>query len=76
MQGRREEGHVGKRLHGRPRYRWTDYTKMDLRDRGWFGGADQIHLTQDKDRWQALMNTTMNLCISYKMILLTSSLHC
>jgi hypothetical protein len=38
----------GKRPLGRPRRRWTDNIKMDLREIGW-GGMDWIHLAQDKE---------------------------
>jgi hypothetical protein len=40
---------------GRPRHRWEDNIKMDLREIG-FGDVDWIHLAQDKDRWRALVN--------------------
>jgi hypothetical protein len=33
---------------------------MNLRERGW-GVMDWIDLAQDKDQWQALVNTVMNL---------------
>jgi hypothetical protein len=33
---------------------------MDLREIGW-SGMDWIDLTQDKDRWSALVNMVMNL---------------
>jgi hypothetical protein len=49
-----------RRLLGRPRSRWEDNIKMDLRDIG-FGDADWIHLAQDRDRCRALVNTVMNL---------------
>jgi hypothetical protein len=39
----------------KPRRRWVDNIKMDLREIGWDGMA------QDKDRWRALVNTVMNL---------------
>jgi hypothetical protein len=39
----------GKRLLGRPRRRWVDNIKMDLREIGWDGG-DWIDLAQDKDQ--------------------------
>jgi hypothetical protein len=32
---------------------------MDLQEMGW-GGRVGIDLTQDRDRWQALMNAVMN----------------
>jgi hypothetical protein len=49
-----------KRPLGRPRRRWVDNIKMDLREIGW-DGMDQINLTQDRDQWRAVMNTEMNL---------------
>ena len=50
----------GKRPLGRPRRRWVDNIKMDLQEVG-FGGMDWIDLTQDRDRWRALVNAVMNL---------------
>jgi hypothetical protein len=50
----------GRRPLGRPRHRWEDNIKMDLREIG-FGDVDWIHLAQDRDRWLALVNTVMNL---------------
>ena len=49
----------GKRPLGRPRRRWEDNIKMDLREVG--GGGDWMELAQDRDRWRALVNTVMNL---------------
>jgi hypothetical protein len=34
---------------GRPRRRWEDNIKMDLREVGW-GGMDSISVAQDRDR--------------------------
>jgi hypothetical protein len=45
---------------GRPRRRWVDNIKMDLRNIGW-DGMDWIDLTQDRDQCRALVNTVMNL---------------
>jgi hypothetical protein len=50
----------GKRPLGRPRRRWEDEIRMDLREIG-LGGVDWIQLTQDRDRWQALVNVVINL---------------
>jgi hypothetical protein len=50
----------GRRPLGRPRRRWEDYIKMDLREIG-FGNVDSIHWVQDRDRWRAVVNTVMNL---------------
>jgi hypothetical protein len=50
----------GKRPLGRPRRRWVDNIKMDLREIGW-DGVDWIKLVPDRDQWRALVNTVMNL---------------
>jgi hypothetical protein len=50
----------GKRPLGRPRRRWVDNIKIDLRGTGW-DGMDWIKLAQDMDQWRALVNTVMNL---------------
>jgi hypothetical protein len=49
-----------KRPLGRPRHRWEDNIKMDLRDIE-FGDVYWIHLAQDRVSWWALVNTVMNL---------------
>jgi hypothetical protein len=54
----------GRRPLGRPRCRWEDNIKMDLREVGW-GGIDWIDLAQDRDRWWALVYTVMNLRVPY-----------
>jgi hypothetical protein len=46
---------------GRPRRRWVDNIKMDLREIGWVG----IDWIEDRDRWRALVNTVMNLWVPY-----------
>jgi hypothetical protein len=50
----------GKRPLGRPRHRWEDGIRMDLREIGW-RIIDWIQLAQDRNRWRALVNTVMNL---------------
>jgi hypothetical protein len=50
----------GKRPMGRPRCRWVDNIKMDLRELGWVG-MDWIDLAQGRDQWRALVNTDVNL---------------
>jgi hypothetical protein len=50
----------GRRPLERPRRRWEDNIKMDLREIG-FGDVDWIHLAQDRNRWRALVHTAMNL---------------
>jgi hypothetical protein len=49
-----------KRPLGRPRSRWEDGIRMDLREIG-LGSVDWIQMAQDRDRWRALVNTVMNL---------------
>jgi hypothetical protein len=50
----------GKEPLGRPRRRWVDNIKIDLRGIGW-DGMDWIDLAQDRHQWRALVNTVMNL---------------
>jgi hypothetical protein len=49
-----------KRPLGRPRRRWMDNIKIDLREIVW-DDVDWIDLAQDRDQWRALVNTVMNL---------------
>jgi hypothetical protein len=54
----------GKRPLGRHRCRWEDNITMDFREvngGGW--GTNWIDLAQDRDRWQALVNTVINLLV-------------
>jgi hypothetical protein len=50
----------GRRTLERPRRRWEDNIKVDLREVG-CGSADWVDLAQDRDRWRALVYTEMNL---------------
>jgi hypothetical protein len=43
----------GRRPLGRPRHRWEDNIKMDLREIG-FGDVDWINLAQDRDSGKLL----------------------
>jgi hypothetical protein len=43
----------------KPRHRWEDNIKMDLRRIRW-GDMDWIHLAQERDQWKALENMVMN----------------
>jgi hypothetical protein len=49
-----------KRPLGRPRRRWEDNIKMDLREIG-IDGANWIELAQYRVQWRAYVNTMMNL---------------
>jgi hypothetical protein len=50
----------GKRPPGRPRRRWEDGIRIDLREISW-GSVDWIQMAQDRDLWRALVNTVMNI---------------
>jgi hypothetical protein len=50
----------GKSPLGRPRRRWEDGIRMNLREIG-LGGVDWIQLAQDRDRWRAVVSVVMNL---------------
>jgi hypothetical protein len=50
----------GKRPLGRPRRRWEDNIKMDLRQIG-IDGENWIRLAQDRVQWRTFVNTVMNL---------------
>jgi len=49
-----------RRLLGRPRRRWEENTRMDLRGVG-CECVDWMELAQDRDRWSALVSAVMNL---------------
>jgi hypothetical protein len=50
----------GKRPLGRPRRRWADNIKMDIREIG-INGVNWIRLAQDRVRWLAFVKMVMNL---------------
>jgi hypothetical protein len=52
----------GRRRLGRPRRRWEDGIRMDLREIG-LGSVDCIRLSQDRDRWRAVVSAVMNLLV-------------
>ncbi|KAJ4442562.1 hypothetical protein ANN_04149 [Periplaneta americana] len=52
----------GKRPLGRPRRRWEDNIKMNLREVG-YDGRDWINLAQDRDQWRPYVRAPMNLWV-------------
>jgi hypothetical protein len=52
----------GKRPLGRPRRRWEDNIRMDLKEVE-CGGMDWFGLAQDSDRYRAIVNAVMNLLV-------------
>ena len=50
----------GRRPLGRPRRRWVDNVRMDLKEVG-CGYMNWIGLAQDRDRWRTLVSAVMNL---------------
>jgi hypothetical protein len=51
---------AGKRPLRRPRYRWVNNIRMDIREVEW-GRMDWIGPAENRDKWRALVNTVMNL---------------
>jgi hypothetical protein len=49
----------GKRPLGRPRHRWEDGIRMDVRRL--VGGVEWIHLAQHRDWWWAALNAVMKI---------------
>jgi hypothetical protein len=51
----------GRRLLGRPRRSWEYIIKMDLEEVG--SGIDWIDRAQERDKWRAVVNAAMNICV-------------
>jgi hypothetical protein len=51
----------GKRPLGKPGRRWADGIRLDLREIGLAGCVVWIRLSQDRDRWRAVVSAVMNL---------------
>lgn len=56
----------GKRPLGKCGYRWEENVKMYFKVIGW-EGLDWIHLAHDRYRWQAVVNTVLNLHIPFNV---------
>jgi hypothetical protein len=54
----------GKRSLGRPRRRWEDNIRMDLKEIGW-KVMDWIHLAKEGDQWRAPVNTVRQVILDY-----------
>jgi hypothetical protein len=54
---------AGKIPLGRPRHRWEDNIRMDLKEIG-INTRNWIDLAQDRDYWRALVNAALNLRVS------------
>jgi hypothetical protein len=50
----------GRRPLGRPRHKWEENIKMDLREIG-VDATNWIRLAQDRVQWRVFVNTVMNL---------------
>jgi hypothetical protein len=50
----------GKRPLGRPRHRWGDIIKIELRETE-IDGANWIHLAQERVQWRIFVNLAMDL---------------
>ena len=51
---------TGKRTLGRPRHRWEDNIKMDLKEIG-INTRNWVDLAQNRDYWRSLVNAALNL---------------
>ena len=52
--------HAGKRPLGRPRHRYDDNIRIDLKEIG-INTSNWVDTAQDRDYWRALMNAALNL---------------
>jgi hypothetical protein len=51
---------------GRPRCRWEDNIRIDLKEIG-INTRNWVDSAQDRDYWRALVNAALNLRVSYAM---------
>ena len=54
---------AGKRPLGRPRRRWEDNIRMDLKEIG-INTRNWVHSAQDRNYWRVLVNAASNLRVS------------
>jgi hypothetical protein len=60
-----ERNSKGKRPQRRPRSRWEDNIKIELKEIGW-GVMDWIHLDHVRNQWRTLVKTAMKLRVKKK----------
>ena len=51
---------AGKRPLGRPRHRWKDNIRLDLKEIG-INTRNQVDSAQDRDYWRAFVNVALSL---------------
>ena len=54
---------TGKRPLGRPRHRWEDNIRTDLKEVG-INTRNWVDSAQDRNYWRALVNAALNLRVS------------
>jgi hypothetical protein len=59
--------HEGKRPLGRPKRRWEDNIKTDLREIGW-EVMDWMHLAQDRVQWRDLVKMSLKFWVPYNAV--------
>ena len=57
---------TGKRLLGKPRRRWEDNARMDVKEIG-INPRNVFDLVRDRDYWRALVNVALNLRVPLTM---------
>ena len=53
---------TGKRPLGRPRHRWEDNIRMDIKEIG-INTSNWVDSAQDRDYWRAVVNAALNLWV-------------
>jgi hypothetical protein len=57
-------GNMREELLGRTRHRWEDDTNADLQEMGWNRYIKWIVLAEDRNKWWAVVSTSMNIWVS------------
>ena len=56
-----------KRQFGKPRRRWQDNFRMELKEMG-AEGVDRIRVIQDRDKWRTVVVTVTNFRVSQNAV--------